>query len=576
MNDENLSNIDVQHAPDYSEWLLQRANWIEAHYGLRVGRVLPIVEGWIDVNRNERSDAEIIDDIPRLVTILVNMIEKARTYMLPTETTTLFEASDLRDLSKRVDLTKRIFNKYEPNYTINELENIIRSGIAFLIDNKESLIMLGYPRHYDQESLWLDCHIGNLYPSLLPENRTPSVAKNKNSKSLITTDLKSMYNLDDINITELKDLRSILFEIRLILMNLSLRAIIDNVGDTLWSKSLELISLKVSGEQSDILLGMDRFYSNTYGMHGFALNKVNEYSIGGFGDLLSLVGHISEELSVGFYSKTKSAMGELQVESGNYFEIYKSPDRKILDNTIDCFVYNADKARNYWKILDGQISTDIQNNLSINITININVERKFASVIKDQLQDYGNFQAKNLKYGGLLPSARSQSKPDIYTAKFPTPSGFKWKELYIDIISDEDIKVRVRDIEKTYSFVDIGLFNKTKQFSTPTKAWGFLTYLATTNGVLSWRDFNMTDSKRFYNAKSRLKETRKWLRALMGLQTNPINDYDKKEKEYTCKFNLKIDETADPREFSRLEDDGFQVPMHPDETGKRPFFDANE
>lgn len=110
---------------------------------------------------------------------------------------------------------------------------------------------------------------------------------------------------------------------------------------------------------------------------------------------------------------------------------------------------------------------------------------------------------------------------------FPTPSGVKWKDVKITFINDGAVRITIKDITKTVSYVEMGF--QDKRGGERKEPWHMLKLLADKGGLLT--DFKYKDKTE--KTIQRLKED---LRRYFMIKDNPI-PYLRKEG-YKTVFNI--------------------------------------
>jgi hypothetical protein len=122
----------------------------------------------------------------------------------------------------------------------------------------------------------------------------------------------------------------------------------------------------------------------------------------------------------------------------------------------------------------------------------------------------------------LVSKSRRGRPSDDAPFRFPTPEGVKWKDVTIEIVSDDSARIIVGGVDKRFTALDMG-FRDRRKGDMPTKQWELLTLLATNNGVLSW-----SSQKTHPDAKKQIQMLRRDLQNLFGINDSPISRYSKK------------------------------------------------
>lgn len=128
---------------------------------------------------------------------------------------------------------------------------------------------------------------------------------------------------------------------------------------------------------------------------------------------------------------------------------------------------------------------------------------------------------------------RPEAKKDgvNFASTFPTPVGADWKDVKIEIVSNNSAAVTVMDLTKRYTAFDMGFTDRRKR-DLPNKQWDLLVDFAESNGVLNWGTHH--EKRLLYKSIQLLKQT---LKSFFSIQTSPILDYRKKIG-YATKFTI--------------------------------------
>lgn len=117
-------------------------------------------------------------------------------------------------------------------------------------------------------------------------------------------------------------------------------------------------------------------------------------------------------------------------------------------------------------------------------------------------------------------------------ASFPTPEGTKWKDVIIEIKSNNSVRIRIGRIVETYNTGEIGLVDQRKR-DLPNKQWELLLRFAEEKGCIRWGN-KYREEKNIYQQIARLKKD---LIRFFGIDSPPIHNYTKKDG-YCTKFEI--------------------------------------
>jgi hypothetical protein len=132
----------------------------------------------------------------------------------------------------------------------------------------------------------------------------------------------------------------------------------------------------------------------------------------------------------------------------------------------------------------------------------------------------------------LIKQPRQKRPESVHQFTFPTPDGAGWKDVNIEIISNDSVRIKVYDIVKVFSALDMGFRDKRKG-DLPNIQWDLLIDFAETDGVKSWAS---PRAKR--GAYKGIQALKKNLKDFFGINGQPIMNY-KKNIGYVAEFKIK-------------------------------------
>lgn len=120
--------------------------------------------------------------------------------------------------------------------------------------------------------------------------------------------------------------------------------------------------------------------------------------------------------------------------------------------------------------------------------------------------------------------------------RFPSPPGLEWKDVSIELVSRDSIKIRVPGRTKKYLFSDIG-FTDGRTGVTSDMLWNTLILFAKYKGRIDCATIK-SDYKTFMRMKPFVKTLRKRLNAILSLTEDPFKPY-REVKGYETKFEIR-------------------------------------
>lgn len=149
------------------------------------------------------------------------------------------------------------------------------------------------------------------------------------------------------------------------------------------------------------------------------------------------------------------------------------------------------------------------------------------TVLTEQLQSNANAIAK----GEIAPDSllamivgykKRRTTDAVRMQTFPTPPNTAWKDITIEIISQDSARIRVKGITRVYNVAEIGFVDRRKG-DLPNKQWDLLVSLAENVGQLNWE--TRQEKRNLYKT---MQSLRNLLRRLFNLSGEPIKSYEKR------------------------------------------------
>jgi hypothetical protein len=106
--------------------------------------------------------------------------------------------------------------------------------------------------------------------------------------------------------------------------------------------------------------------------------------------------------------------------------------------------------------------------------------------------------------------------PQAEMERFPTPMGAKWEDVEIVLLDDENVRITVGRISRTYTFSGLGLASQ-KHRHRPRTEWRMLKTYAENPAPDAYRRLPYRK-----NLKIDIARFRKWLLAFFGIPGDPL------------------------------------------------------
>lgn len=159
-----------------------------------------------------------------------------------------------------------------------------------------------------------------------------------------------------------------------------------------------------------------------------------------------------------------------------------------------------------------------------------------GKVIEEQIMQHSKIiRRKQIDPNSLLaiiikqPGLKSGKDEDL--KKFPTPADTKWKDISIEIVSNDSVRIKLGSITEIYTAYDMG-FRDHRKKNMLNKQWEVLMYFAECRGEFSWKSENAVPG-----IQKHVQLLRNALKTFFDLTDNPIEGYRKKMG-YITKFKI--------------------------------------
>lgn len=397
-------------------------------FGIDVDRIRPILK------RTVRNQADIISCVNLLkITNTEGVLDiafhpslkRALEHLPSDEAIALFETGDLDLLRRNENIVDMMANPYFPLYNLQELVDLTSQFILFLKGVEEQVVATGYAMATFVPSYWLDSNLSNLYfTSTLSEFRTIT-----NWKSAVGLEISSFTDAVVIPIDEsnrLIEMRPRLFDMKLAVLRELQSAARHMNPEKMWDRCLAILVDTITAEETDFLFEIDSYYELFHSYTGnLALSQARrrQYmaSGGGLTEILQLVGHFEEELTIGTMSHLYNMIGDVinpksgrypygiessddKQKSRNYYVTIAQKGREEVDNALAAYLTLEKRARTFRNDYEKRVNSALENELYEEITVRKKVKRKLAHRFELHVQRYADLVGTSLECTGEVPA----------------------------------------------------------------------------------------------------------------------------------------------------------------------------
>lgn len=420
--------------PEVVERFLRRVSrHLAGRYPVNAERLLKILRATVEPGLESYYAAARIGSIednlwlcffPSLVEVL---------YHLPTEEAVgIFESSEVGRLAEYEALVIYLRTSDAPLYGLPELADLLRSFAEYLLLQREHLVTTGYPVYYFPRSAWLASRLDTLYFTKQPircgrvrdGNGRPGraftwskVAESEGQSAEQACSYEEADYLPELTAGDgerLEQIRPKLFDLKLDIVEELASSVSRRGPARLWEKCLSLLTECLLNDEPEFLLRIDHLYT------GFDIRRPDTseqglgYDPGGLSNLLELIGHCEEELTIGAFAKTRRALGNdlvsrLRSSEGpglDYFRACSVLPREQLDSLLDGFLALESQAQEFWKGYITRVNEALGNEFYEEVEIREKVKRHLAHKFEPHLRRFSDVSKAYLESYGEPPEVR--------------------------------------------------------------------------------------------------------------------------------------------------------------------------
>ena len=496
----------------------------------------------------------------------------------------LFEKEDLTFLSKKENFINKITKSYL-FYTLDELANVLDDFIVQLKQNSEFIIKTGYPSHFFYKHKYLDM-LSRCYYTRCPQriefydplssNSSPALwIRYSKSKfwdliNFIPTHISYTKNFllkykwekgkyEEASLIEglpskeakiLEDNRGLVFRFKLQILNCILQYLRNKGASDLWKSCFKIFLDNFPRDVFSFFLNIDFFYESSEKKELEVFLKISNiefpyrrteepYLSGGVRHIFEAVKYFEKEIKIGTFSRPKAILNKIpkNIPLVSYYQSVNQPWQTYIDLAHKTFLMLVEEEDKFNKEFNERVTRDIINFLKIKVSFPI--ELKYLPIMS---KFYKTIKLSEEKFNIVFhmtpiispPSAIKKREPHI--RPFPIPPGITWPDISIRFVSDKTVQVRAGSVTEVRNFIEMGF--EDKRTHNPDLAWWTLKLFGKYQGEISWADEGINTQMR-NKLKSRVKDIRKRLKFLFGLEDEPFDSY-RRVKAYRVKFSILV------------------------------------
>lgn len=479
----------------------------------------------------------------------------------------LFKDNDINDLYNLDYFFDQV--DFKLFYTYEELNNIIKSFITYLLNNRNEIISTGFPLKSFESSLWFYTNLSKLYPVKIPYlilrkgkdtdgnflleyhwRETPRNSihlSNSKNQDFFNASYNKDYPFPNTDLIERT--RPILFDLKIEILNILLNSLLNKNYLRLWDQCFKCISDKISIEDFKSFNKIDEIKDtippgistdkNHKNLSNNMLHSDYFFEKGGLAQIIELIFHIEKELRLGPINELKTRLLDL----GKNKKISTYYDLLLNINISDLFTIGKEYFKKYKE--ENRYKVFFKDRLSNDLKKSFEASSSDKPYISDSIEQIINSIMNKINSKTDFIESRNTSKANTNNIiPIKLPPNTKWEHIVIQFIDNEKIKITApKNFKHIADYREMGFEDKRRIF--PNTQWIFLRLLSLKKGYLSWEDLPKAcnvikeeDRKKLIDqAKKKKQFIKKLFMAYFKINEDPFYDYNKK-KGYQTKFNL--------------------------------------
>lgn len=397
----------------------------------------------------------------------MSVLEDVFLYFPEDKALAIFKSIDSITLSRRHFLIKFFTDRNTPFYTLKEFTNLIEMYRTQLVCNRGSLLKTGFPKTSFEESEWFDRNLGYLYfvklPLFIEGNPSPwhRASMEEKENKLIQRNEKNniIYNYiwinddprydwmdkDDVIVCKYENAAGMMgltnemthrleknrgkyFDLKIDIIDTLLNCLKSSSNSIkIWEDSLQIFTRTFTKEEMKFYFEIDSilrminvgdYLESLY----FAKTVEGLLEWGTLTDLISIVGHVEKELSIGTFHKTKLKILKLFPDYNDlksYCQIFGTSIQKSIDRILDNFSELEKSEKKFWEDFDTRVNIAIEKEFETEVTIHFRAKTQYVARFKALVQNFADWEATHLREAGKFASIEEifperKIKPVLY------------------------------------------------------------------------------------------------------------------------------------------------------------------
>lgn len=364
-----------------------------------------------------------------------------------------------------------------------------------------------------------------------------------------------MRGMDPETVVRLDSIRGKFLQLELDAIGRLTAALRDADASELWEDCAQAITASLTLSEAELLINTDRLYGGSASLNTerFSTSVPLLYeNNGGLTGLLSLIGHVEKEITIGTMHETRLQLSgaEDALSLGSYYEAIGRPYQRTLDKAIATLFIHSAREDEFWAEYAQRTSEHLDRKLDVEVQVSVRMPREHATRAHRELRGIADIMSAQVATYGTLPgipqitlavsgAERGPGEGRVQdVAPFPTPAGVGWEQVALVFYNDETVRITAGAFSDHKTFEDMGFVDRRFTPPRPDRLWIFLRSLAKQEG-----EFGAVGVPQVSWGKTRrmVSDLRSRLKHYFSIEEDPFHPYVS-ARLYRTRFVLRWDD----------------------------------
>jgi hypothetical protein len=376
------------------------------------------------------------------------LLEDSLSFLPADEACAIIQNEDAETLAERALAAEYLVSDETPLLSLGQLADQLDRFCDHLESDRRHLVQTGLPQKFFPSCRWLNRLLGRLYdvrrtgspyPDHEPFPPRPAKAqaytwgryvpvpadsadtfpvspRTVNWVPCAYEDADLLPGITAEDAARIEADRPKLFDLKIELLQLSARLARRGDVTDFWAACLRVLTDRLFADEADFYLGIDRTYLGGDMRYGDTTNADGKMIPGGLTNMLEIVRHVEQEITIGTLARTQQVLAGLISPGGAddyrhqrpspgeaYFQMVARHGREPLDAGLDQFRSLALKEKAFADEYRRRVNDALENEFCDEIVIRQNVKRKLVHKFEPQVRTFVEWVHAHIQAGGQVP-----------------------------------------------------------------------------------------------------------------------------------------------------------------------------